>query len=146
MRVAIVDAYASPTIVTDATTYAQRNDPSNPFKASQFAQKAFRPFRLQQDCGIQGWYGEQTLDVEAVHAMAPGASILYVGARSCRTTTSTTRLLDVVDNNRAQIVSNSYGNIGEVGIPKAGDPAVQQHRPAGRPAGHRAVLLLRRRR
>ena len=30
MTVAIVDAYASPTIVSDATTYAQRNDPDPP--------------------------------------------------------------------------------------------------------------------
>jgi hypothetical protein len=28
----------------------------------------------------QGWYGEETLDVEAVHAMAPGAKIIYVGS------------------------------------------------------------------
>src|SRR4029078_11211210 len=30
----------------------------------------------------QGWYGEETLDVEAVHAMAPGAKIVYAGAKS----------------------------------------------------------------
>jgi len=28
----------------------------------------------------QGWYGEETLDVEAVHGMAPAAKIVYVGA------------------------------------------------------------------
>ena len=29
-----------------------------------------------------GWYGEQTLDVEAAHAMAPGATIVAVAAQS----------------------------------------------------------------
>ncbi len=80
MTVAIVDAFASPTIFDDASTYAQRNDASHPLKKSQFSQNNFRPERFQTECSIQGWYGEETLDVEAVHAMAPGANILYVGA------------------------------------------------------------------
>ena len=35
------------------------------------------------ECGPQGWYGEETLDVESVHAMAPGANVLFVGAKNC---------------------------------------------------------------
>ena len=35
------------------------------------------------DCGGNGWYGEQALDVEAVHGMAPAANVLYYGAASC---------------------------------------------------------------
>ena len=74
VTVAIVDAYASPTIVSDATTYAQRNDPTHPFKKSKFSQKAYRPFYDggPNKCDASGWYGEETLDVEAVHTMAPG--------------------------------------------------------------------------
>ena len=30
-----------------------------------------------------GWYGEETLDVEAVHGMAPEANVRYYGAKSC---------------------------------------------------------------
>ena len=36
------------------------------------------------DCqGGNGWYGEQALDVEAVHGMAPNANVFYYGAASC---------------------------------------------------------------
>ena len=37
-----------------------------------------RPQNPRQD--PQGWYGEETLDVEAVHGMAPAAKIVFVGA------------------------------------------------------------------
>lgn len=82
-KVAIVDAYASPTIKSDANTLFQHvGTPS--FKPGQFEQKTFRPFNRQAACGTEpGWWGEETLDVEAVHATAPGASQLYVGAQNC---------------------------------------------------------------
>jgi subtilase family serine protease len=114
VTVAIVDAFASPTIVNDATTYAQRNDPSHPLKTGQLSQHTFRPFTFQSQCGIQGWYGEETLDIEAVHAMAPGAKILYVGAKSCQDTDLDDAIAYIVNHHSADIVSNSYGNLGEV--------------------------------
>ena len=115
VTVAIVDAYASPTIVSDATTYAQRNDPTHPFKKSKFSQKAYRPFYDggPNKCDASGWYGEETLDVEAVHTMAPGASIHFVGVKSCNNVDFIPALNDLVDDHRADIVSNSYGNAGE---------------------------------
>jgi subtilase family serine protease len=36
--VAVIDAFASSTIFQDASTYAQRNDPSHPLLSSQFSQ------------------------------------------------------------------------------------------------------------
>ena len=65
-----------------------------------------RPQNPAQD--PQGWYGEETLDVEAVHGMAPAAKIVFVGAPN------NYRDLDaamnhVVDAHLAQIVTNSYG-------------------------------------
>src|SRR5207342_2188631 len=81
---------------------------------SQFQQNNFRPQTNQALCGPQGWYGEETLDVEAVHAMAPGAKILYTGARSCLDPDINDAVADIVDNERADIVSNSYGFAGEV--------------------------------
>jgi len=80
--VAIIDAYASPTILQDANEYSSRHGlPA--FKGNQFSQVVApgtmrRPENPRQD--PQGWYGEETLDVEAVHSMAPGANIVYVGA------------------------------------------------------------------
>jgi subtilase family serine protease len=116
--VAIVDAFASPTIFQDASTYAQRNDPSHPLSPGQFSQ-AIMPtnHKLQglngKKCDQLGWYGEETLDVEAVHGMAPGAHILYVGGADCLDPTLDVALNAVVANGWAQIVSNSYGDTGE---------------------------------
>jgi subtilase family serine protease len=56
----------------------------------------------------QGWYGEETLDVEAVHGMAPGANIVFVGAPN-NFQDLDAALNHVVDRDLAKIVSNSYG-------------------------------------
>jgi subtilase family serine protease len=109
--VAVIDAYASPTIVQDVNQYVANHDPAHPLGPSQFSQVVApgtyrRPENPAQD--PQGWYGEETLDIEAVHAMAPGAKIVYVGAPN------NYRDLDaamnhVVDRRLADIVTNSYG-------------------------------------
>jgi len=69
VTVAIVDAFGSPNLFADAAQYAQRNDPAHPLLASQFTQQVAPPTPGQEDpsqCGAAGWYGEQTLDVEAL--------------------------------------------------------------------------------
>ncbi len=114
--VAIVDAYASPSIYKDASTYATRNDPAHPLTKSQFSQLIYKPTKALEgddECGANGWWGEETLDVEAVHAMAPGAHILFVGGSDCLDQSLDVALNGVVAGNLAQIVSNSYGDAGE---------------------------------
>jgi subtilase family serine protease len=114
--VAIVDAFASPTIYQDASKYASINDPANPLKASQFSQHVFPPTPGSEDptaCDASGWYGEETLDVEAVHGLAPGANILYVGGADCQDTGLDAALNYVVAGHKADIISNSYGDTGE---------------------------------
>ena len=61
----------------------------------------------------QGWYGEETLDVEAVHAMAPGADIVYAGGGSCSDHDIDVALNNLVDGSLVNMVSNSYGDLGE---------------------------------
>jgi subtilase family serine protease len=109
--VAIIDAYASPTLLQDAQTYASRNDPGHPLRSSQFSQVLASHFTQGDECGASGWYGEQTLDVEAVHAIATGAHLLYVGAQNCGADLFTS-LRQVVDGHRAEIVTNSWGDNG----------------------------------
>ena len=75
VTVAITDAYASPNIAADASTYASRNDPGHAYASGQLTQWTADTFTRGQACGSNGWYGEETLDVEAVHAIAPGAAI-----------------------------------------------------------------------
>ena len=108
--VAIIDAYASPTILQDVNTWSTRRGlpTMNPSQLVQIvAPGTYRtPQNPRQD--PQGWYGEETLDVEAVHGMAPAAKIVFVGAPN------NYRDLDaamnhVVDGHLAQIVTNSYG-------------------------------------
>ncbi|MTD52744.1 S53 family peptidase [Amycolatopsis pithecellobii] len=114
--VAIVDAFASPTLYADASEYARRNDPGHPLKQSQFAEKVFPAnpeLEPPDQCDAAGWYGEQTLDVEAVHAMAPGARILYVGGSDCQDSSLDEALNWVVAGHTADIVSNSYSDAGE---------------------------------
>ncbi|MDE3134190.1 MAG: serine protease, partial [Acidobacteriota bacterium] len=64
VTVAIVDAYASPTLLSDAQKYASIEDSSNPLKSSQFSELLSQSFTDTKQCGANGWYGEQTLDVE----------------------------------------------------------------------------------
>ena len=111
--VAIVDAYNSPTILKDAQTYAAKNDDRHPLRGYQFREIAPANYTNIADCGPAGWYGEETLDVEAVHAMAPAANILYVGAVSCDNNDINAAVNTIVDNELAQIISNSYGSQGE---------------------------------
>jgi subtilase family serine protease len=116
VTVAIVDAFASPTLYSDAATYAKRNDPAHPLLASQFSEQVAPPTPGTEGddvCGAAGWYGEQTLDVEAVHAMAPGAHILYVGGADCEDLSLDSSLNSIVAAHSASIVSNSYGDLGE---------------------------------
>jgi len=114
--IAIVDAFASPTIYADASEYARRNDPAHPLKQSQFSQHVFpvNPDMEPPDqCDAAGWYGEETLDVEAAHGLAPGANILYVGGADCQDNSLDIALNYVVAGHKADIVSNSYGDTGE---------------------------------
>jgi len=109
--VAVIDAYASPTILQDANQWSiNRGLPT--FQGSQFSQVVapgtyHHPERGQKQ-DPQGWYGEETLDIEAVHGMAPAANIVYVGAPN-NFQDLDAALNHVVDRQLAQIVTNSYG-------------------------------------
>ncbi|MEZ0065435.1 subtilase family serine protease [Streptacidiphilus sp. MAP12-20] len=117
VTVAIVDAYDSPTIAGDAATYAKRNGDAaykkgqlKQYDAATWIDTADPSQTNPNGCGASGWYGEQTLDVEAVHAIAPAANISYVGAASCQDADLIDSLNRVVDNRLATIVTNSWGS------------------------------------
>lgn len=112
--VAIIDAYASPSIVSDVNTYsASLGEPR--LTTGQYRQIVPAPAQFVDQEACQepsGWQGEQTLDVEAVHAIAPSAKILYVGGFNCGGGLDAA-MSTILDGRLADIVSNSYGNIGE---------------------------------
>jgi len=110
VTVAIVDAYVSPTLYQDAVQYAQKNQASSQqWRPGQYKQMIQRPFTMTEECEASGWSGEQTLDVEAVHAMAPGAKVLYVGGKNC-TVSLYNAVQEVVDGHLANIVTDSWSN------------------------------------
>jgi subtilase family serine protease len=108
--VAIIDAYASPTIEFDANHYfALHGLPV--FEPGQFTQIVAPGIYRFPEGPVQhpqGWYGEETLDVEAVHTMAPGAKIVYVGSPN-NFRDLDAALNHVVATRLATIVTNSYG-------------------------------------
>jgi subtilase family serine protease len=119
VTVAVVDAYASPTMLSDANQYAAWALANGGSKALD---KPFAPGQYNQvllggtdgwtqtdACGASGWYGEESLDVESVHGMAPNANVTYVGAVSCEDTDLGNALAYIVDNHTADIVTNSWG-------------------------------------
>ena len=110
VRIAITDAYASPTIAFDAATYAKKHGDAA-YTNGQLRQVLPDKYTRTKECSAAGWYGEETLDVEAVHAVAPGAQITYVGAASCYDDDLLDSLSKIVDNHLADIVSNSWGDI-----------------------------------
>lgn len=109
VTVAVVDAYASPTIESDADKYAKAVG-EVPFGKGEFTQVLpSKPFRDEGACaGGVSPYLEETLDVEAVHALAPGANVEYYGARSCTNKDMVDALDQVVDDDTASIVSASW--------------------------------------
>jgi subtilase family serine protease len=121
VTVAITDAFASPTLYSDAVEYAKRNQGSSSrrhgasasqqWRPGQFKEIVHRPFTKigPEECEAEGWSGEQTLDVEAVHAMAPGAKVLYIGGKNC-TVSLYNAVEEVVDGHLADIVTNSWSN------------------------------------
>jgi subtilase family serine protease len=120
-KVAVIDAYSSPTLTADAGTWsaahglakpklvindnaAERDQPEGPTIPTDVP--IVGGLNLQDP---QGWFGEETLDVEAVHAMAPGATIVVQAALSPENIDLHMAQNRVVSGNEAQIVSNSYG-------------------------------------
>ena len=106
--VAIVDAYAQPDMPGDANQFAIVTG-DQPFRKGQYAQHLDRPFTQTAACGASGWYGEETLDIEAVHGQAPDANVRFVAAASCFDTDLADAEAYIVDNHVASIVSNSWG-------------------------------------
>ena len=112
--VAIIDAYASPSIVEDVNTFsANAGEPS--LRPGQYNQiiPAVNTFADQDACqDPSGWQTEQTLDVESVHGLATGANILYVGGYNCEGGLDIAQST-ILDNKLSNIISNSYSDATE---------------------------------
>lgn len=109
--VAITDAYAWQKLSSDVNTYAGRNGDGT-FASGQLTQvPSPTGYTQQAACDPTGWAGEEVLDVEAVHAMAPGANVRYYASASCFDDDFLDTLARVVDDNAAQLVTNSWSDL-----------------------------------
>ncbi|GAB2969684.1 S53 family peptidase [Nocardioides montaniterrae] len=113
VTIGVIDAYASPTIASDVETYSAAHGlPSLKGHFRQVITPGSKNMPINNKQDPAGWAGEETLDIEAVHTMAPGADIVYIGANN-NYRDMDALMNKVVDNHYADIISNSYGYGGE---------------------------------
>jgi subtilase family serine protease len=112
--VAITDAFDSSMLEADSNRYST-NHGDAPLTTGQFTDHSAvegassdSPTSIA-DCGGNGWYTEQALDVEAVHGMAQAANVAYYGAASCYDDDLLAQLAQVAQDDTASIVTNSWG-------------------------------------
>jgi subtilase family serine protease len=125
VTIAVVDAYASPTMLADATRYAHAHDETL-YAPGQYREVLPPEFHHLTDGVCEApsdWGVEEALDVEAAHATAPDARIVYVAAASCDDADLMAALASVVDQHLATIVSDSWGGVPH-GADGDEDPAV----------------------
>jgi len=137
VTVAVIDAYSSPLLVSDVGTWSANHGlpaPNLEIDDTDAQRNAFQMPPLLSGVptllgelpieitGVgsydpQGWAGEETLDVEAIHGIAPGAKLIFQGANSDNNLDLTRAQNQVVQNNKAQIISNSYGAPADIAGP-----------------------------
>lgn len=71
----------------------------------------------ERDCA--GAAGEQDLDVQSTHAVAPNAAIAYYGAGSCYDVDLTRQLQLMVDQHKVSTISMSFGSTSDAGMSAA---------------------------
>ncbi|MFN2562582.1 MAG: protease pro-enzyme activation domain-containing protein [Jatrophihabitans sp.] len=109
--VAFVGANASPTLKQDVTTYSSLHNLPAPSITEIVAPGIYRhPDTPKQVPG--DFYGEETLDAEAIHTTAPGAHLLFVGSSNANQDFDAS-INHIVNNHLSNIISISYGFGGE---------------------------------
>ena len=110
VTVAIVDAYATGTLLSDANEYST-NRGDTPFAPGQFTETTdSADWTNEAGCGgPSGWSGEMALDIDAVHAMAPAANVAYYGANSCFDSDFISTLGNIITNHLADVITDSWG-------------------------------------
>jgi len=111
-RIAIIDAYGLGTMEADSDHFSTVHG-DQPFAPGQYKEFVTPDKWVHQDeCGgPDGWAGEEALDVEMAHGLAPDAQVTYVGANSCYDDDLNAAMAKVVDEHLADVVSNSWGEI-----------------------------------
>jgi subtilase family serine protease len=105
--IVIVDAYQNPNLVAQVAFFdAFYGLPA--INLTQVAPDGLTPF-VTGDPNMTGWAEEISLDVEWAHAIAPGARIVLVLAKSNQDADILSALKYAVDNNLGDVISMSFG-------------------------------------
>lgn len=105
--IVIIDAFQSPTISSDLTTFDSVFGLPDP-TLNIIAPDGLTPFD-QTNADQTGWAGEITLDVEYSHAIAPAAKIDLVLAKSDNDADILSAQKFVIDHNLGDTLSQSFG-------------------------------------
>jgi subtilase family serine protease len=106
-KIVIVDAFQSPTIAHDLALFDQVFGLPNP-TLNIIAPDGLTPFDPNDDNMI-GWSGEITLDVEWAHAIAPGAEIELVLAKSNDDADILSATRYAIVHHLGDVISQSFG-------------------------------------
>lgn len=105
--VAIIDAYNSKGVVSDANRYSAKYGlPA--FTSRTFVNRSAPP-RSNPSCtsdAVDSWNIERAIDIDAVHTTAPDARIMYYGASDCGSLFAP--LNTIIAHKSANIISNSW--------------------------------------
>jgi subtilase family serine protease len=102
--VAIVDAYASPNVLSDLQAYRTAMGITDPLSFTEYGQTGGG----RTATADVGWGQEEMLDLEMVSAVCPKCPIIYVGGNSSSFTDLGAAVRTAVAKG-AKVVSNSYG-------------------------------------
>lgn len=107
--IVIVDAFQSPTLKDDvdlfSSIYGLSGYDSFVKVVAPDGTVAFDP----NDPNMSGWSGEITLDVEWAHAIAPGAKVVLVLAKTNEDSDILSAVRYAVDHNLGDVISMSFG-------------------------------------
>lgn len=114
VKIAVVDSFASATMASDAQQFSSAHGEAAwaPGQYTEVVPSGLPPQPL-------AWTEEEVMDVEGVHAMAPGANVVYVAAAGTNDSDYVDALSKIVDGHLANIVTNSYVLGADTGIPAA---------------------------
>ena len=103
--IAIIDAYGSPTLTSDLTAWETL------WGLPHANLTVVAPFGIASTTpgNAAGWAIETSLDVEWAHAVAPGAKILLIVAKSNEDSDILDATEWLADHNNADVLSQSYG-------------------------------------
>ena len=139
--IVIVDAFQSPTLGPDLALFDAVFGLPDP-TLNIIAPDGLTPFDPNSD-NMVGWSAEISLDVEWAHAIAPGATIDLVLAKSNDDADILSATKYAVDHNLGDVISQSFGEGEACMAPAAGRGAARSVR-AGNEQEHHAPGVLGR--